>query len=432
MRYRNTTDNDLQYWGLDYPPLTAIVSYGFGSLAHQLYPDLVILHKSRGHESALGKLFMRSSVILCDLLILFPALAYFAMAIIGKKKHLQQKDYQSIALFFLTSCLPCLLLIDHGHFQYNGVSIGLALLGATELLQQRYLLGSFYFSLALNFKQMLLYYAPVFFFALLRKCYESGLKPSSPASFDFTSALWQLFLIGSTVLLTFAALWLPFCFSLSFDHTCPQTLLEILTRLFPFSRGIFEDKVANIWYTLSVPFDFRTMADTASLVRASLLLTLFFLTPVAISLLSRPLTSLLIAQSLVLSSLAFFLASFQVHEKSLLLSLVPAAFLFPLSPEDMLWFQISGTMTLFPLLIKDGHRIPYWCTLLLYLSLVMLTYHKKHGVFSPPQHNFRSTLAPYPSWLQWVVTVTRWLYYGISITGLVPSLLPTHPHSILL
>ena len=28
--YRNTTDNNLQYWGLDYPPLTAYHSYVMG------------------------------------------------------------------------------------------------------------------------------------------------------------------------------------------------------------------------------------------------------------------------------------------------------------------------------------------------------------------------------------------------------------------
>lgn len=28
--YRNTTDNNLQYWGLDYPPLTAYWSYVWG------------------------------------------------------------------------------------------------------------------------------------------------------------------------------------------------------------------------------------------------------------------------------------------------------------------------------------------------------------------------------------------------------------------
>jgi anti-sigma-K factor RskA len=30
--YTNTTDNDLQYWGLDYPPLTAYHSWLFGKM----------------------------------------------------------------------------------------------------------------------------------------------------------------------------------------------------------------------------------------------------------------------------------------------------------------------------------------------------------------------------------------------------------------
>ena len=30
--YFNTTDNDLLYWGLDYPPLTAYFSWGWGKL----------------------------------------------------------------------------------------------------------------------------------------------------------------------------------------------------------------------------------------------------------------------------------------------------------------------------------------------------------------------------------------------------------------
>ena len=30
--YRTTPVNDLQYWGLDYPPLTAYVSWIFGAM----------------------------------------------------------------------------------------------------------------------------------------------------------------------------------------------------------------------------------------------------------------------------------------------------------------------------------------------------------------------------------------------------------------
>lgn len=402
------------YWGLDYPPLTAYVSYLFGLIAHQVYPDLVVLHESRGHESIYGKSFMRATVIVSDLFVLFPAVTFLILTIYQK---ILKKSYQFETLYLMILCLPCLLLIDHGHFQYNGVSIGLALLGATAILEQRYIFGSIYFCLALNFKQMLLYYSPVFFFSLLRKCYEAGYNgsASSTTRFNFMSAFWQLFQIGSTVILSFAALWLPFCASLSSDHTCPQTLLEILTRLFPFSRGIFEDKVANIWYTLSVPIDFRTMTDTSSLVRYALILTLIFLIPVGVSLLRKPLTPLLIMQSLVVSSLAFFLASFQVHEKSLLLSLVPAAFLLPYSPVDMLWFQISGTMSLFPLLVKDGQRIPYWCSLIFYISLTIFTMNVNQGYLLNHQPPHPST--SYPSWCHTVIKTIRALYYFISITG---------------
>ena len=40
-RYFNSTDNPLQYWGLDYPPLTALVSCGFGRAAQAVVPELV-------------------------------------------------------------------------------------------------------------------------------------------------------------------------------------------------------------------------------------------------------------------------------------------------------------------------------------------------------------------------------------------------------
>jgi hypothetical protein len=49
--YRNTTDNDLSYWGLDYPPLTAYQSYSHGLALQALDPQSVALHTSRGYET---------------------------------------------------------------------------------------------------------------------------------------------------------------------------------------------------------------------------------------------------------------------------------------------------------------------------------------------------------------------------------------------
>jgi hypothetical protein len=62
-----------------------------------------------------------------------------------------------------------------------------------------------------------------------------------------------------------------------------------------------------------------------------------------------------------------------VHEKSLLLALVPASFLLNLDPIVFSWFQIIGTFSMFPLLVKDGLRAPYWSVLGLF-AMMMLGY----------------------------------------------------------
>lgn len=52
--YHNSTSNDLAYWGLDYPPLTAYQSYVHGIFLRFFHPDSVSLYTSRGHESYTG------------------------------------------------------------------------------------------------------------------------------------------------------------------------------------------------------------------------------------------------------------------------------------------------------------------------------------------------------------------------------------------
>jgi len=65
---------DLEYWGLDYPPLTAYVSYlcGVGSSV-LVGPDTVALYESRGYEDSTHKAYMRATVWILDLVLYFPA-----------------------------------------------------------------------------------------------------------------------------------------------------------------------------------------------------------------------------------------------------------------------------------------------------------------------------------------------------------------------
>ena len=174
--YRNTTDNDLQYWGLDYPPLSAYASWLCGKIVQWWgFPEVVALHESRGYELWPGKAFMRLSVLLCDLVLFLLPL------------HLLLWSFRTTAadvripwvLSLLILCAPPLALIDHGHFQYNCVSLGLTVLALWCARHGRWCLTAISFTLALNYKTMSLYHAPAFFFFLLGVCWQAGSKSST-------------------------------------------------------------------------------------------------------------------------------------------------------------------------------------------------------------------------------------------------------------
>lgn len=47
--------------------------------------------------------------------------------------------------------------------------------------------------------------------------------------------------LGVVVMISFGVFWSPFLFSL-------KSVQQVLHRIFPFQRGLFEDYVANFWY----------------------------------------------------------------------------------------------------------------------------------------------------------------------------------------
>jgi alpha-1,3-glucosyltransferase len=110
--------------------------------------------------------------------VFFPA-AYLASSVFStaggpdKRKQAAASDVQR-QLFVLAAMLlqPALVLTDHGHFQYNCISLGLSALAATVIASGHDILGSILFSLSLNHKQMGLFFAPAFFAHLLGKCLQ--------------------------------------------------------------------------------------------------------------------------------------------------------------------------------------------------------------------------------------------------------------------
>lgn len=122
--------------------------------------------------------------------------------------------------------------------RYNCITLGF-LIWTVILIEKDYdLAASFMFCLALNYKQMALYYSLPVFFILLKRCW------TQKSSFR---KLFKLLSLSSIVLFIFGLLWLPYLTDL--DST-----LQVVRRIFPLNRGIYEDKVANFWYCISIVF----------------------------------------------------------------------------------------------------------------------------------------------------------------------------------
>ncbi|CAG0892072.1 unnamed protein product [Darwinula stevensoni] len=308
--YRNTSNNNLLYWGLDYPPLTAYHSLALGHIAARVNGSFVHLHKSRGIETYEHKVFMRLSVLLADVVTLVPALLSY---------------YDDSGYFFLSLLYPGFIMIDYGHFQYNCVSLGLCLAAVIGVKKNHHILASVFFSLALNYKQMELYHALPFFIFLLRSCVD---QPRG------VSKIVKLLGLSLTVLVTFGMIWAPFLHNMN-------SALAVLQRLFPFDRGLYEDKVANVWCTSNVVIKWKQLFSAKSMATICLASTVVTCIPSGIHLFLQSSFKAFL-YSLVNMSLAFFLFSYHVHEKSILLVAMPALLLFQENPLMTIWFlQIS-------------------------------------------------------------------------------------------
>ena len=129
---------------------------------------------------------------------------------------------------------PGLLIIDHIHFQYNGFLYGVLILSIVLARRSSGLLTSgILFAALLCLKHIYLYLAPAYFVFLLR---AYCLGRSSILSIRFGNCIK----LGAGIVTVFALAFGPFVYWGQLD--------QLLTRLFPFSRGLCHAYWApNVW-----------------------------------------------------------------------------------------------------------------------------------------------------------------------------------------
>jgi alpha-1,3-glucosyltransferase len=139
----------------------------------------------------------------------------------------------------------------------------------------RPILAAVPFVFSLCFKQMALYYAPTIFIYLLSVSFPRLTRPNIPL----------LASLGTVVIATFSLIMLPFVLpNPVLDNLRAQnysnltdlehwrlnqwdlnTLQQIFHRVFPFGRGLWEDKVANTWCATNILIKWRTLYSTSIL-----------------------------------------------------------------------------------------------------------------------------------------------------------------------
>ena len=145
-------------------------------------PASVEIEKSHGYESPMFKMVMRFFALISDVVTFHLGVNLFCWYIFIYLKRSKNRK-PSYLLYYIVLLLvlinPLMIIIDHGHFQYNNVMHGFFVLALFFLYTENYILAIIFYSFCINFKQMGLYYAIPFPLYVLKKLFFNNSKRST-------------------------------------------------------------------------------------------------------------------------------------------------------------------------------------------------------------------------------------------------------------
>ncbi|OJJ65200.1 hypothetical protein ASPSYDRAFT_194205 [Aspergillus sydowii CBS 593.65] len=405
-------------WTLDYPPFFAAFEWALAQLAQYADPAMLVV-QNLNYDSWQTVYFQRATVILTEL-VLFFALKQFIKSVPQPNKHLAHAASLSILLS------PGLFIIDHIHFQYNGFLYGILILSIVWARKQSTLLYSgIAFAVLLCLKHIYLYLSLAYFVYLLR---AYCLDPKSV----FRPRFGNIIKLGLSVVTIFGLAFGPFA---SWGQ-----LLQLKDRLFPFSRGLCHAYWApNVWamysFTdriliplaprLGLPVNYEALSsvtrglvgDTSFAVlpevskEHTFALTLLFQLLPLIKLWRRPDPDTFIG-ALTLCGYASFLFGWHVHEKAILLIIIPFSLI---ALKDRRYFSafrpiaVAGHVSLFPLLFTAAEFPLKTVYTLLWLILFLFAFDR----FAPVPERPRIFLVDRFSLLYITVSIPLIIYTSL-------------------
>ncbi|KAF7301365.1 Alpha-1,3-glucosyltransferase [Mycena indigotica] len=373
--YHDTTSE----WTLDYPPFFAYFEKLLSIPAYFIDPKIVDLN-NLNYDAWSVVAYQRTTVILSELVLGAVLLRFIR----GSVDPATQRII-SASLFLH----PGFLIIDHIHFQYNGFMFGILLWSILMARNGKKLASGILFAVLLNFKHIYMYLAPAYFIYLLRSfCFSPSGKLEIKNFLSLANSVIAVFILsfGPFIVMgqipqVFSRLF-PFTRGLNHAYWAPnawalvtaadRVLLRYVTRtgadvainasgVASTSRGLVGDTVFAVipnikpMHTFTITVAFQSVLELLSffilgLTTMQIALVKLWFTPTYKSFLT----------SLTLCGYASYLFGWHVHEKAILLVLVPLSLL---AAERHAYFRtfilasVAGVFSLFPLIFTPGESM---------------------------------------------------------------------------
>ncbi|OQS03246.1 dolichyl pyrophosphate Glc1Man9GlcNAc2 alpha-1,3-glucosyltransferase-like [Thraustotheca clavata] len=382
-------------WTLDYPPFFAWFERFVGFFAEYVDPKILAL-TPLNYASTATIVFQRLSVIVSDILLYCAIVKYCNSWPRVTTTEVAFNTNKRVVVLLLTFLDAGLIMVDHVHFQYNGMLLGLLILSVAYIREGQDLKGALVYAILLMMKHIYLYVALLYFVYLFgHYCYtvptKSKLKKRSLSNTDVHETLDALvhgqglfrpirFLtLGAIVLSVFGIAFASVIIGPDNKHTVVEHLTQIASRLFPVQRGLchaywapnvwalyaFTDKILATIFRIPSPVGtmsgglvqeatFVVLPNIAPIVCA--LLTLLAMTPVLRDVYKYPDPSLFMP-ALIYCMLCSYLFGYHVHEKAILQVTLPLGLVAAESTRDAKLYRIAtivGNISLFPLLFTTA------------------------------------------------------------------------------